>query len=91
VDLPQWTGVSVMGRPFFSNKDPSVSHAMALNYLYDNYVSVSHAQYFGILDHDIFPIAPVQISDKLQNQPFLGQAGLGVGTQAQRTVPLAWF
>lgn len=50
----------------------SYSHAAALNYTYHNIVGKRQPTYFGFIDHDIFPIAPICVSSYLQNQPCYG-------------------
>lgn len=51
---------------------PSYSHAAALNYVYRNVVSKRIPKYFGFIDHDLFPIAPISIAQYLQKQPCYG-------------------
>ena len=34
----------------------SYSHGIACNYLIENYIRNGEAKYFGLLDHDIFPV-----------------------------------
>lgn len=51
---------------------PSYSHAAALNYTYKNVVQKRKPKYFGFIDHDLFPVAPITISSYLQNQPCYG-------------------
>ena len=50
----------------------ATSHAIALNYLWRNYYSKSDARYYGILDHDIFPLSNFDISEHIIGQPIFG-------------------
>ncbi|MEF2175430.1 MAG: hypothetical protein V3575_03065 [Candidatus Absconditabacteria bacterium] len=50
----------------------SQSHGIALNYIFHNYIQKRNPKYFGIIDHDIFPIKKTSILDKLSNQDFYG-------------------
>jgi hypothetical protein len=50
----------------------SDSHGFAINWAYANYVKKRNLDYFGFLDHDIYPIKSTSIIDKLTIQPFYG-------------------
>lgn len=50
----------------------SYSHANAVNYLYHHFIRKICPTAFGIIDHDLFPIARVKLSSYLKNQPFYG-------------------
>ena len=50
----------------------SLSHWVALNYLYRNYIKKRKTEYFWFLDHDIFPIKDTSILDHFWNQDFYG-------------------
>lgn len=50
----------------------SYSHGIACNYLYNRYIQFGGGKYFGLLDHDIFPVQPFNISDYLEQQFFYG-------------------
>lgn len=51
---------------------PSLSHAYALNWMYENYIKKRKANYFGFIDHDLFPIKPVNIIHFLDKNPLYG-------------------
>lgn len=55
-----------------SNIDVANSHGTALNWIWKNYMSQSSARYFGILDHDIFPVIPFDIRDYINGQELFG-------------------
>jgi len=50
----------------------SESHGAALNYVYRHYLKPRRAPYFGVLDHDIFPVQPVSLTAYVKEQPFYG-------------------
>lgn len=56
----------------YTGKYPSLSHGLALNWIYQHYISHRKAAYFGFIDHDIFPISPTKIMDFLQNNYVYG-------------------
>ncbi|HCO68387.1 MAG TPA: hypothetical protein DIT04_11615 [Dysgonomonas sp.] len=51
----------------------SKSHAAALNWIYYHIITKRNPRRFGFLDHDIYPLQPVSIEDKMQNQPIYGK------------------
>lgn len=51
----------------------SKSHSAALNWIYYHIILKRKPQRFGFLDHDIYPLKPVSISDKMKNQPIYGK------------------
>lgn len=52
--------------------DPSASHGRALNWAWRNYIRPRAARYFGFLDHDVFPVRPTSLVERLQSQPVWG-------------------
>ena len=50
----------------------SYSHGIACNYLFEKYIRHGGAKYFGLLDHDIFPVEEFDISEYLEKQFFYG-------------------
>ena len=59
---------SVLGR----TAGPSYSHATAINYCYKHIVSRRRPAYFGITDHDLFLLKPVDLSPILDAQQVYG-------------------
>lgn len=51
----------------------SYTHGTTLNWLYYNVVKIRQPYIFGFLDHDLFPIAPISILEKLNNKDFYGR------------------
>jgi hypothetical protein len=52
--------------------DTSFLHGATLNWIFRNYIGKLKVPYFAILDHDIFPIAPFSVEQKVS-------AGGGIG------------
>ncbi len=50
----------------------SNSHAAALNWITRNFVAPRQPAFFGFLDHDIFPLAPFSISERLAEAKVYG-------------------
>jgi hypothetical protein len=65
------TYLSLPTNPFHAPRY-SDSHGAALNYVWRNYLKYRKASYIGILDHDIFPIEPIDLKETLSNQDFYG-------------------
>lgn len=51
---------------------PSASHGSSINWVYRKYLSPRGAKYWGIIDHDIFPVKPTKIIPILDKQPIYG-------------------
>ena len=51
----------------------SYIHGTVLNWLYYNVIKIRQPYIFGFLDHDLFPIAPFSILEKLKKQDFYGR------------------
>ena len=56
----------------------SRSHGAALNWVFKKYIHKTSFRFFGFLDHDIFPIRPTSLVNKLQSQPCWGYDQKGV-------------
>ncbi|MCR5049631.1 MAG: hypothetical protein K6A36_00945 [Paludibacteraceae bacterium] len=50
----------------------SYSHAGSLNYAYHHIIRKREPYIFGQIDHDLFPVVPISICEKLKNQPVYG-------------------
>lgn len=57
----QREGIGYISLPPNPYVNPSSSHGLAINWLYRNYLVPRGAEYFGILDHDIFPAKPTEL------------------------------
>lgn len=67
-------GITYIGLPKnrLNMVGPSYSHATALNYVYRHVICQRKPWAFALTDHDLFPIQPVSIMSKLENQPVYG-------------------
>lgn len=54
------------------NGMPSFSNGAAMNYVFTNLIHSCDVKYFGFLDHDIFPIKSISLTDKMLKQKFWG-------------------
>lgn len=50
----------------------SYSHGATLNWIFDNFIKKRQPAIFGFLDHDLFPIAPTSIREKIGKKDFYG-------------------
>lgn len=57
----------------FNNVNPSLSHGLALNFVFNKFVKRNMMRYFGFLDHDIFPVAPVHVKEYLDAYGIYGR------------------
>jgi len=51
---------------------PSYSHATAVNWTYRHIIKPRGAYGFGFIDHDIFPVVPMNFASILKDRPFYG-------------------
>ncbi len=68
--------------PWTKKGNPSRSHGIALNWLWQNVLKPGEPKSFGFLDHDIFPTCPDDPFRLLENFDFFGD---------QRTGGSKWF
>lgn len=50
----------------------SYAHGSSLNWIYTNYIKLRRPTFFGFLDHDLFPIKTISISQLIGGQDFYG-------------------
>ena len=71
------TNIPYFGLPFnwFSkiHKLPSYSHGLAMTWVYYNLIKKIKPGIFGFIDHDIFPIKPYSLLQKMDYQDFYGR------------------
>lgn len=53
-------------------KTSSSSHGICLNWLVKNYISKYKPEYFGFIDHDLFPVTQHSLISHLNRQPIYG-------------------
>ena len=61
----------MLGNPQ-NGHEASRSHALSLNWAWRHIVKQSRPRYFGVIDHDIFPIKKTTILDKLSKNRIYG-------------------
>lgn len=70
--LCEQMGSEYVGLPPSHATAGSQSHGLALNWATTNVLRRSHSQYFGYLDHDIFPFAPCSYAGVVEEQGSFG-------------------
>ena len=53
-------------------RHPNRSHAAALNWVYYNVVQRLRPRVFALIDHDLIPLKPISIAERIGDQPFFG-------------------
>lgn len=56
----------------FTLVNPSSSHGSTVNWIYEQYIKPRKAKYWGVIDHDIFPVKSTRIIYHLKKQPVYG-------------------
>ena len=64
--------ISYISLPTNPYKTGSQSHAASINWVMRNYIGVKQPDYFGFIDHDIFPVEPFSVEDILKKQSIYG-------------------
>ena len=57
---------------FLTNNQVAVSHGAALNWVYYHVLRKMKPRHFAIIDHDIFPVKPYNMSSAVSEQDFYG-------------------
>jgi hypothetical protein len=70
-------GTPYLALPENSTTHVNRSHGMAMNWVYHNAVKAIGPRNFGFIDHDLIPVRPVSIDDKLKDQPIYGLVNTG--------------
>ena len=73
-DFCKTNGLTYLGMPsnLLNRIGGSYSHAMTLNYIYRRLIRKRKPFAFGQIDHDLFPVQPISILEKLERQPVYG-------------------
>ena len=88
INIPRCIRISNVSR--FTG--PSTSHALALNIVYRHLIKKRKPYAFGLIDHDIFPLKPFSVLDKIAHQPFYGVKRERRRTHAATGSPIGgWF
>lgn len=70
-------GVPYLPLPKNPVKHPNRSHGMALNWVYWRIIRELRPKRFGFVDHDMIPLMPIDIEERLGNQPCFGAENSG--------------
>lgn len=73
-------GVACLGlppSPYAGGRNGSRSHGVALNWVHGNLVRPAGAKVFAFLDHDLVPLAPVDLAALVSGQPCYGMVRQG--------------
>ncbi|WP_428423169.1 hypothetical protein [Methylibium sp.] len=65
-------GVAYLGLPVNRTRHVNRSHGMAMSWVYANVVRAIAPRRFAFIDHDLIPIEPVSLSERLGSQAFFG-------------------
>lgn len=65
-------GVFYYRLPSNKVKHPNRSHALAMNWIYSQFISLKKPDYFGLIDHDLISLSNFSIKPLLENKPFYG-------------------
>jgi hypothetical protein len=65
-------GVPYLGLPFSPTPHPNRSHGMAMTYVFYNVVLTLKPRTFTFIDHDLIPMARIELGRALGDQPFYG-------------------
>lgn len=66
-------GVPYIGLPFSLERHPCRSHGIAINWVYYNIIQPLEPRVFGFLDHDLFPLQPLDLAALVAEQPVYGK------------------
>jgi len=75
--LCDFHGVPYLALPPNRTKHVNRSHGMALTWTYHRIISKLKPKIFGFIDHDMIPVVPVSIEDRLGGQAFYGLKNQG--------------
>lgn len=70
-------GVPYLGLPRYLTRHVNRSHGMAMSWVYHNVVVPLAPEIFGYLDHDLIPVSPVDLEQRLNTQPVFGLLNAG--------------
>ena len=70
-------GIPYLGLPAYRTRHVNRSHGMAMSWVYHNVVCALKPESFGYLDHDLIPVAPVDVAARLREQPVYGMINAG--------------
>ena len=72
-------GVSYLALPPNPTRHANRSHGLAINWAYHRVIKVLKPEIFGFVDHDMLPGKPIDIGERLGQQPCFGALNKGKG------------
>ena len=69
--------IPYLGLPPYVTRHVNRSHGMAMSWVYHNVVVPLEPEIFGYLDHDLIPVAPVDVAERMGRQPVFGLLNAG--------------
>ena len=69
--------IPYLGLPPYRTRHVNRSHGMAMSWIYHNVVAALEPEIFGYLDHDLIPVEPMDVGERLGGQPVFGLANVG--------------
>lgn len=70
-------GIPYLGLPLNTSRHPNRSHGMAMTWVFERIIQKIKPSWFGFLDHDMVPIAPIVTDFIHSEQPFYGMLNSG--------------
>ena len=70
-------GVPYLGLPLNTSRHPNRSHGMAMTWVFERIIKKIKPSWFGYLDHDMVPVAPISSAFIHSQQPFYGMLNSG--------------
>jgi hypothetical protein len=70
-------GAPYLALPPYRTRHVNRSHGMAMSWIYQRVVRALQPRIFGYLDHDLIPMRPVDLSQRLQGQAAYGLPNIG--------------
>jgi hypothetical protein len=93
-DVAAREGVAYLRLPANPWNEPSRSHGLALNWVWRNLIRPGAPEAFGLIDHDLYPLAPTDPFAALREQDWFGVVrpdGPPPGVAPVDYVPQRWF
>lgn len=72
-------GTPYLPLPLHGTRHPNRSHAMAMSWILRNIVEPLRPKTFAFIDHDLIPVAPVDLSELMGDQSLYGLFKPGIG------------
>ena len=72
-DMCAEAGVPYLPLPRNSIRQGSRSHGAAMTWTYHNVIKPLRPAVFAFIDHDLFPLSPVDLASRVANQPVFGR------------------